>query len=406
MKRLVRCGTWAHGCELKVEVLTPAGRSCDFQVTNDGKTFYVHIKRFSGARAGQRRLRVSSRLRYLERIARPYVVSVRYNEDLDDASMQSFVTQAAAFIRHASVGDETVIRDPQGDEIGGCRIVAPWEGSRVSVVIGLPTGFTDEAPRIRRLSTVSRNAVEIFLGRLELLGMAESCARGHRRQGNLAVGPLLREPTSKMPRNNLRIVDDDAGIALAQDAGRDAILEPDTENRPACAEILEDLARHVARLFRIVPLRQQQNIRVHPQVDRFAVGRAIMDGNTIRNAMALDHRGEDAPVGAVGGHDDVVSFFSAKGDRFEQRRRIAPLGIKNAGIDNAQDGWIGRSSRIIGRITRRIETVIDDRDRKAVSTLVIRAQGSETVTIPLTCFIHRSSHIRSIFLRQADRRIE
>ena len=139
------------GCRLEVEVLTPAGRSCDFRVAREEAAFYLHIKRLSGGRAGQRRLNVSSRLRYLERVARPYVVSVRYDEALDDAGMQRFVTEAAAFVRQARVGDETIIRDARGAEIGGCRIIAPWAGSRVSVVIGLPSGFTDEVPRIRRL---------------------------------------------------------------------------------------------------------------------------------------------------------------------------------------------------------------------------------------------------------------
>ena len=138
-------------CRLQVEVLTPAGRTCDFEVSCGGQRFFLHVKRLNTDRAVQKRLTVSSRLRYLERINRPYVVSLRFDDDLTDQQMQRFVTSASDFIGHARVGDEIVIRDDDGAEIGGCRIVAPWQGSRVSLVIGLPSGFIDEVPRIRRL---------------------------------------------------------------------------------------------------------------------------------------------------------------------------------------------------------------------------------------------------------------
>lgn len=141
----------ARQCGLRVEVLTPAGRTCDFEVTCGDRRFFLHVKRLNTDRASSKRLTVSSRLRYLERIARPYVVSVRLPEDLGDRMTQRFVRQAAEFIQRARIGDELVIRDDAGAEIGGCRIVAPWQGRHVSVVLGLPTGFIDEAPRIRRL---------------------------------------------------------------------------------------------------------------------------------------------------------------------------------------------------------------------------------------------------------------
>jgi hypothetical protein len=141
----------ARGCRLQVEVLTPAGRSCDFEIAPRGERFFLHVKRLNTDRPLRRRLTVSSRLRYLERIARPYVVGVRFNEGLRDDQMQRYVTSAAEFIKHARVGDELVIRDADGTEIGGCRLIAPWHGSRVSLAIGLPSGFIDAAPRIRKL---------------------------------------------------------------------------------------------------------------------------------------------------------------------------------------------------------------------------------------------------------------
>ena len=140
-----------RGCSLRVEVLTPTGRSCDFEVTVQDRRFYLHVKRLNSDRAVPKSLTMSSRLRYLEQIERPYVVSVRFTDDLTDVQLQRFVTAAAEFIGRSRVGDELVIRDDDATEIGGCRIIAPWQGSRVILAIGLPSGFNDEAPRIRRL---------------------------------------------------------------------------------------------------------------------------------------------------------------------------------------------------------------------------------------------------------------
>jgi hypothetical protein len=150
----------ARGCRLQVEVLTPAGKTCDFQVGVDGHEFFLHVKRLNTDRPLRKRLTVSSRLRYLERIQRPYVVSVRCADGLSDGQMQRYVTEAAEFIGRARVGDEVLIRDEAGTEIGGCRVVAPWQGPRVTLVLGLPSGFIDEAPRIRRLM---RKAYQQFM---------------------------------------------------------------------------------------------------------------------------------------------------------------------------------------------------------------------------------------------------
>jgi hypothetical protein len=140
-----------HGCDVRFEVRTPAGRSCDFEVRLDGQQFYLHVKRLWSDRSTHRHLTVSSRLRYLERILRPYVVRVRWHENASEDDMRFLVAQAAEFIHRAKVGDELVVRDAGGRELGGCRIVAPWEGDHVTLAIGLPSGFTDGAPRVHKL---------------------------------------------------------------------------------------------------------------------------------------------------------------------------------------------------------------------------------------------------------------
>lgn len=138
-------------CELKLEVPTPGGKACDFQVTAGADEFYLHVKRLDTQRPAHKRLTISSRLRYLERINRPYVVGVRWQEGASDEQMQRLVRSAADFIMHARVGDELLVHGDDGREIGGVLIVAPWEGPHVSLAIGLPSGFIDEAPRLRKL---------------------------------------------------------------------------------------------------------------------------------------------------------------------------------------------------------------------------------------------------------------
>ncbi|MCA9286258.1 MAG: hypothetical protein KDA22_13620, partial [Phycisphaerales bacterium] len=130
---------------------TPAGRTCDFEINADGDPVYLHVKRLDTDRPAQRQLTVSSHLRYLERIRRPYIVRLRWHDGLDDVTMQRFVTDCARFIQIARVGDEHIVRDDAGREIGGCLIAAPWEGTHVTLAIGLPTGFVDDAPRMHRL---------------------------------------------------------------------------------------------------------------------------------------------------------------------------------------------------------------------------------------------------------------
>ncbi|MAB81959.1 MAG: hypothetical protein CMJ24_07940 [Phycisphaerae bacterium] len=141
----------SRGCRLEWEVPTPLGRTCDFHVVRGDEQFYLHVKRLANEETSARRLGISSRLRFLERIKRPFIVRVRWEEHLSEDRMQEFVERAARFIKISHVGDELTVRGELGQELGGVRIVAPWEGPHVSLAIGLPDGFIDEVPRMRRL---------------------------------------------------------------------------------------------------------------------------------------------------------------------------------------------------------------------------------------------------------------
>lgn len=153
-----------RGCMIDFEVATPSGRACDFAVHGQGHAFYLHLKRLDTTRPGRRRLTISSRLRALERVPRPYVVSVRWPDGAGDARMQRLVERAAEFIARARVGDEASLRDDDGSALGHVRIVAPWDGSHVSLHIGLPSSLGDVAGHMGRLL---RRAYRQFMPRAD-----------------------------------------------------------------------------------------------------------------------------------------------------------------------------------------------------------------------------------------------
>ena len=143
----------ARGWELRFEIPTPAGRRADFEVRRDDLLFYLHVKQIDTERPIGKRLKMTSRVRALEKIRRPYTAQVRWIEHASAEQMQRLVTMASEFLLGAHVGDEMRMRDERGREFGGVRITAPAPGgeSHVHVTIGSPTGFIDAAPRIRRL---------------------------------------------------------------------------------------------------------------------------------------------------------------------------------------------------------------------------------------------------------------
>ena len=139
------------GCKIEVEVPTPNGKTCDLHIQRNSTSLFVHVKRLGGTQAMSKRLTISARLRILEKINKSFVVKVRWHDGLDDDEMQAFVMAAGAFIERASMGDEHVVSDSGGKELGGVKIVAPNDEGRVSLVIGLPDGFVDNTQRIVRL---------------------------------------------------------------------------------------------------------------------------------------------------------------------------------------------------------------------------------------------------------------
>lgn len=145
-----------HRCQLRFEIPTPNGKRCDFEVRSGSHTFYLHVKRLdsAGEHSAQRAASKSTHLRRLERIDRPYIVQVRWHHEPSSAHVRQFNEQAERFIRHARIGDEMIARDEGGEQIGGVRILAPWEGQHVHVAVvpgAIGGGFVDLAPRFFKL---------------------------------------------------------------------------------------------------------------------------------------------------------------------------------------------------------------------------------------------------------------
>src|SRR5437867_8927718 len=84
----------SRGCDLRFEVPTPAGRRADFEVRRDDRKFYLHVKQIDTDRPVGKKQRISSRLRSLEKIKRPYVVQLRWIENATHQQMQRLVTLA------------------------------------------------------------------------------------------------------------------------------------------------------------------------------------------------------------------------------------------------------------------------------------------------------------------------
>lgn len=167
-----------RGWRTRVEVPTPSGRSCDFEATlggagepgaSDGPTIAFHVKRLRGGPAATS-LSVPPSIVALERIRRPFVVSARWPEGAPRNQLARFARAAEQFIREAHLGDEFVLRDASGDEIGGCRILARAAGDHVRLVIGLPAGFGDDLRRAQRL--LRKAAGQFMPGRTNVIVMA------------------------------------------------------------------------------------------------------------------------------------------------------------------------------------------------------------------------------------------
>ena len=131
--------------------------TADLRVSKGGREVFLHVKRVAtdidnrvpGTR-GSPRLRLGM-------VPRPWLIRV--------LELGGHRSSNAAFggggdgLRHASVGDELKVTDHDGSDLAESACEAPHDGRRVVLHIGMPDGFIDHTPRMRkRLTEPSPNS--------------------------------------------------------------------------------------------------------------------------------------------------------------------------------------------------------------------------------------------------------
>lgn len=142
----------ANEARFDLEVPTAGGHTADIRLDLDGRPAHLHVKRWSpdDTDRGGATLVVPKAVRRLERVARPFLVGVRWPSS--PRTLKAFLHDATRFLEQASVGDEFVYRTaPDAAPVGGVRVLAPWPGSRVVLTVGIDAAFADEARRLQRL---------------------------------------------------------------------------------------------------------------------------------------------------------------------------------------------------------------------------------------------------------------
>ena len=147
-----------RGCSLRVELPTPAGRSCDFEVVRGELRFFVHVKRLRGP--GMVQLGAPASLRKLERVDRPFVVLVRWLRHAPGRLPRAILAEAERFLRGAQLGDEAVLHGADGAAVGHLRIIARSAEPHVMLALALADAPDGQRPRIQRLL---RRAHEQFM---------------------------------------------------------------------------------------------------------------------------------------------------------------------------------------------------------------------------------------------------
>jgi Holliday junction resolvase-like predicted endonuclease len=147
-----------RGCSIRVEIPTPRGRSCDFEVTHEDVRVYVHVKRLRGV--GTVHLAAPAALRRLERIERPFVVLVRWIAQPSGRLSSSTLREAERFLRGAQLGDEAILHDTSGGELARMRLIARAAQPHIMIALALADAPDDRRQRILRLL---RRAHEQFM---------------------------------------------------------------------------------------------------------------------------------------------------------------------------------------------------------------------------------------------------
>lgn len=144
------------GCEIRLEVLGPQGRRCDFLATRGRSTLAIHVKQMPPTGPSRP---FSSRERALETISRPVAAALRHRP-MTEETWRRLLPELRRFLEHASVGEEQRHLDGRGAEVLSARILGPVPGERLRLI---PVGGGEIDARVARLRRLLGRAYGQFL---------------------------------------------------------------------------------------------------------------------------------------------------------------------------------------------------------------------------------------------------
>ena len=205
-----------RGCEIEREVPGPEGRTCDFLLRRDGVELAVHLKRLE-AIGEMPPPPLAAWERAIEQMPRGVVASVRRPARLPDSVGRWLSKEIRAFLEHARVGEERLLRDERDRAVAQVRVVGPSESGRVRIV---PASTTDLEARVLRFRRLLRRAHRQFLPGVEnlvLFGTVRSAADAEARIA--LVDALFGTPMERWDRFPSR------GDRVAHGRGTDGFWE-------------------------------------------------------------------------------------------------------------------------------------------------------------------------------------
>ena len=186
------------GCDLEIELPTPNGRTCDFEVSVDGRRFYLHVKCLQVEPA--RRPPLPSFLRSIEQVRRPFLVEVDWRPDLSDPELARLAAMAREFVAEARIGEELLFRDDTGHPAGTVRIASPLQTERAVVIVAKSTPAL-----VSRVGRLLERAYVQFMPRGENVILVLTESRAQERLVDLALLGTHVERWDRIPRSGRRV---------------------------------------------------------------------------------------------------------------------------------------------------------------------------------------------------------
>lgn len=186
------------GCDLGIELPTPNGRTCDFQVDVDGRRFFLHVKCLQSDDVPRRPL--PGVLRSIEQVKRPFLVEVDWHDELSDRELADFAAAARDFVAHARIGEELLHRDSTGHPAGSVRITTPLETERAVVAVA-----NCKPSVVARVGRLLERAYVQFMPGGENVILVMTQDPSHERLVDLALLGTHVERWDKIPRTGKRV---------------------------------------------------------------------------------------------------------------------------------------------------------------------------------------------------------